>query len=1111
MNLKSCPPHPLGEKKRSVFHSTRLIMRLIILLTILSCFKVTAAVYAQQISLSVKDAPIEKVLDEIKKQSGYSLITKDNLLDHANMVTVTLKNASVKQALDECFKNQPFTYELVGKTIVVKPKPINEENKPKRSPPLNSSINIVGKVTDENGKPLPGATVKLKGTNIGTQTDSNGNYELNNVPPDGILLISFTGYESQEIKINGQNQIALHLNPSVNKLDEVQAIGYGMTTQRYSTGSVSKVTSQEISEQPVSNPLLALEGRVAGLSIIQSSGLPGSGVSVQIRGQNSITSGTNPLYIVDGVPYPSVSLDNIYGANAPAYGGASTFNSINPADIESIEVLKDADETAIYGSRGANGVILITTKKGKAGKTKLDVNVNSGAGEVTRMLNLLSPQQYYSLREQAFTNDGVTPTAINAPDLLQWNKNQTTNFEKLLIGNTAHATDATISLSGGSETTTFLLSSTYHHETTVFPGDLGFGRGGVHLNIAHNSPDKKLSVNITASYTSDVNRLNSTDLTPYYNLPPDYPLYNASGGLNWEAGQTNPLAFLQQPYKSETENLMSSAMIQYALLPGLNLRANLGYNKLSINQVETIPSTSQNPAFNPTGSANFATNSTATYLIELQLDYKHTFGKAVISALAGSTLQSTAGNMIIINAYNYASDALLQSASAAGGSYIYNYNSLYKFESLFGRLNVNWDGKYILNGNFRRDGSSRFGPGKQYGNFGSIGAGWIFTEETAVKNNIPWLSFGKLRGSYGTVGNDQISDYGYLSSYNSTNYTYGGSPGIVPGGLANPNFSWEVNKKLEAGLELGFIKDRILLTVDIFRDRSDNQILSGILPSQTGFGTYTANIPAEILNTGIELELNTVNIKKKDFNWSTSFNFTAPKNKLVSWPGLSSSYVANYYVIGQPLTPFILFHSTGVNPQTGAPTVGDLNHDGQISYGLAANGGDQTVAGSIFPSYYGGISNKIRYKNWQLDFLFQYVKQVGLNIISHMSNPIGTMYNTYSGVAGRWQQPGDVTNIPAATATAGTNVYNAYNYYYQSDAALGDASFIRLKNLSLSYNVTGDWVRHLKIDHFRIYLQGQNLLTFTHYLGFDPENSAQSGIPLLPPLKMLTAGFQCTF
>jgi len=1099
------PPKPL--RRRTTAKMPR-IMKLTTVLLLGAFLQVSARGISQTITLSEKNAPLEQVLTEIKRQSGYEMVYNTRMIENAATVTIHLKQASLATALTKCLENQPLTFVLLAHTIIIKAKPF-----PVVLPADTSDdpASLRGRITDSLGNPLPGATLKEKAGKVLAIADANGNFEIKKAGKPTVLEISFTGYQERTITVKGAEQnLHIVLQVSNSSLDQIHVIGYGTTTKRFSTGSEVKITGEEISEQPVTNPLQALEGRAAGLSVIQSNGLPGSNVSVQIRGQNSITSGNNPLYVVDGVPFPSVSLDFVYGANAPAYGGISTLNSLIPSDIESIEVLKDADETAIYGSRGSNGVILITTKKGKQGKTKLDINVSSGAGEVTRKLKMLSPQQYYELRQNAFLNDGVTPTISNAPDLLSWDKSKTTDFENLLIGNMANRLDATISLSGGNQTTSFLMGSTYHHESTVFPGSLGYGRGGGHLNVNHISLDKKFSANVSVSYTSDANNLNSTDLTPYYNLPPDYPLYDSTGKLNWQGGQNNPLAFLQQPYKSVTDNFMTNATLQYTALPGLDIKANLGYNKISIDQIETMPSTSQNPTYHPTGSSNFVTNSTSTALIEPQVNYKRRFGKALISLLAGSTFQSNKGNLVMINAYNYASDALLQSAYAAGGTFVYNYNSIYKFESAFGRLNLNWDGKYILNANFRRDGSSRFGPGKQFGDFGSIAAAWLFSEE--LKNTLPWLSFGKLRASYGSVGNDQIADYGYLSSYTSTNYTYGGAPGLHPFGVANPDYSWEVNKKLEAAIDLGLCSDRILFSFAFFRNRSDNQLLGVQLPSQTGFGSYTANIPAEVLNTGIELELNTINVKNKTFKWSTSFNLTVPKNKLAAWPGLSESWQSNYYVTGQPLSPFILFHSTGVNPQTGVPTVADLNKDGAISYGLASTGaGDQRVAASRFPTLYGGLGNQFNYKNWRLDFLLQFVKQKGLGILSRTSSPPGTMQNTWSEISGRWQRPGDNTTIPAATATAGTAAYTAYNYYYQSDAAISDASFLRLKSLSVSYNINARWFRQIKTQQVRLYLQGENLLTFTHYLGFDPENSAQAGIPILPPLKMLTAGIQCTF
>ena len=419
----------------------------------------------------------------------------------------------------------------------------------------------------------------------------------------------------------------------------------------------------------------------------------------------------------------------------------------------------------------------------------------------------------------------------------------------------------------------------------------------------------------------------------------------------------------------------------------------------------------------------------------------------------------------------------------------------YKYESGFGRLGYDWDGKYLISGNIRRDGSSRFGPDRQFGTFGSIAGAWIFSMEPFAKELFPWLSFGKIKTSYGTIGNDRIQDYQYEATWRSSvGASYGGIAGIVPTRIANADIQWEVTKKLDAAIELGFLKDRLFFAADLYRNRSGNLLGSTPLASQAGATSYYNNLPGLVQNKGIELELTSTNIKTRDFTWSTSINATVPQNKLLSFPNLKSTTYANTYVVGQSLNLAPAYHFTGFT--NGIATVEDVNKDGVITSGLAANGkGDVIIAGNTDPKIYGGLNNTFRYKGFQLDILFQGVKRQGYDVLGVAP---GKNYN----------MPEYLLNTPFKyTATAGTAASNAYNYYAGSDAAFGDASFIRLKNVSLAYNVPAKLLKRMKLDAFQLYMHGQNLLTITHYKGLDPETQAFN----LPPLKMLIAGIRVTF
>jgi TonB-linked SusC/RagA family outer membrane protein len=801
-----------------------------------------------------------------------------------------------------------------------------------------------------------------------------------------------------------------------------------------------------------------------------------------------------------------------------ANGSQSPLNSMNPNDIERIDVLKDADATAIYGSRGANGVILITTKKGKAGESRVSANIYTGLSKVSNKVKMLNTPQYLQMRKDAFLLDGVTATAATAPDLLVWDQAAYTDWQDLLIGNTAKLTETQVSFSGGNAQTRFLLSGTYRDETTVLLGDFKFRKGGILLNADHTSLDKKFGVTSSVNFTSDENNSVPTDVSQYINLAPNYPARNPDGTLYWFGNVQNPLAYLNRTYQTNTTNLIANTVLRYTLLPGLNIKANLGFTQSKMKQVQTLPASGFNPATFTGSTSQFGNSSVNSYIIEPQADYSFTAGPGKLNILAGASWQQNNNEGEYLQGSGFSSDALLKDILSASSITVRGADDRqYNYQSVFGRLNYDIRQTYLLNLTFRRDGSSRFGPGKQFGNFGAVGAGWIFTNEKAIQSALPFLSYGKLRGSYGTTGNDQIGDYQYLDTWGSTSFPYAGSAGLNPTRVYNPDYSWEINKKLEAAIELGFLKDDVLLTANYYSNRSGNQLIGNTLSSQSGFTSFTANLPAKVQNSGWEFELNTTNIKTKDFKWTSSINVSLPKNKLLEYPNLASSGDASSYEVGQSIRMIKGFKFTGVNAQTGMPEFLDVNKDGLIS-----SPGDYVVLGETMPQLFGGFNNQLTYKNLSLDFFFQFVKQ---EAITEDWGPLvgvpGTMVNKDLSVLNRWMKPGDVTGIPRASATSANAANTAYrNFYRSSDAAWGDASYIRLKNVSLLYDLsslTSKW----KLYNTSVFIQGQNLITITNYKGLDPEINGfdrrfvfpinpfgSVRTPAIPVLKTFTVGLK---
>jgi TonB-linked SusC/RagA family outer membrane protein len=913
--------------------------------------------------------------------------------------------------------------------------------------------------------------------------------------------------------LKGSGVADIVLKVATNNLDQVQIIAYGTTSQRLTTGDVTTVTAKEIEEQPVSNPIAALEGSVPGLFITQVTGVPGGSFNVQIQGQNSIQNGNDPFYVIDGVPYTSTLLpnlaSNIYGMAANGTSG-NPLSYINPSDIESISVLKDADATAIYGSRAANGAILITTKKGRAGETKLNVQVYSGIGKAPQNINWLSTPQYLQMRNEAFQNDGVAPSAGSAPDLLVWDTTRYTNWQKAFTGGTAAYDDAQLSFSGGSANTRFVLGGGYHGESTVYPTDGKDQKASLHVNITSTSSNQRFKLNFYGNYVNDNSTLPSFDLMNFILTPPDAPNpYNPDGSLNWANSTwpgSNPYAYTLFLYQNRTNNLVTNAALSYNLLKGLDIKSSFGYTNMQIDEISTSPIAAINPAYNPTGSSAFTSNSIRSWIIEPQITYQFSIAKGGrIDALVGTTFEQNTSIGQILNASGYTSDALIEDPQAAPTVIIASEaNALYKYNALFGRLSYNLNDKYLLSLNTRRDGSSRFGPDNQFHDFSSVGAAWIFSNEAFAKVVLPVLSFGKLRVSYGTTGNDQIGNYTFYNLFTPTSYPYQGTTGLYPTGLYNPELEWELTKKIEGGLDFGFVKDRILINVTYYLNRSSNQLLGYALPLVTGFGTIPSNFPATVQNNGWEFILTTTNIKSAGFTWTSSINLTIPHNELKAFPNFQNSPYYQSLIIGQPIAIKRLFHFVGVNDTTGVYQFSEAK--GGPTYNPTF-GTDNTSIIYTGPNFYGGFKNTFSYKGFQLDFIFQFTKQMGSNLLFQSANPPGSFYvsNEPSAVLNRWQKPGDKAPIEQYTQSFSSNAYNGYFYASVSDHAYTDASYVRLKNMSLSYQLLSNWMKRMHLQNCAVYVHGQNLWTITRYKGIDPESQSSTA---LPPLRVITGGVQ---
>jgi TonB-dependent starch-binding outer membrane protein SusC len=1117
---------------------TLLVMKLTILLLTVGFLNVHAKGISQSITFKGKNVSLEKVFAVVKKQTGYFFFYNDVLLQDAKTVNINADNLPLNDFLDKVFAEQELTYNIESKSIIISRKNLTGGLNPGFRPQdfsLGSLLAIppvTGIVRGPDGQPIANANVVIKGTKKGTITTADGSFsiEANN---EDVVIISSIGFADGQITVHNNSLGIVTMTLSESKLDEVQIIAYGTTTKRLNTGNISSINADDIKTQPINNPLLALAGRTTGIVIEQTAGLAGTGLRIKIQGQNSISKGTDPFYVVDGIPYPANLLptsSSILG-NSPnngtdfSSGTGNPFSFINPGDIESIQILKDADATAIYGSRAANGAILITTKKGKSGRTNVDVNFQQGFGKVTRRMNLLNTQQYLDMRKEAYTNDGMDIPTSTLPvtdknpsnyDLTVYDLNRYTDWQKVLLGGSSKYTDLQASISGGSNQTTFRLNGSYHRETTVFPGDFSDVKSSIGFNLNHTSSDQKFKLQFSASYLNDNNQLPGEDLTgTALKLSPNAPeLYNTDGSLNWERIEVNPsthdsvstyinpLRYTLINTNFKTDNLMGNANLSYTILKGLDARASFGYSKLSAKELYATPLNYYLPEERSYSDrfAHYGTSEIKNWIIEPQLTYNTVLGMGHLNVLVGSTFQETNSDNIRYRGSVYPNDMVLADIRSASKVSVLGDHLLsqYNYAALFGKINYNFNNKYIINLTARRDGSSRFGSAEKFHTFGAIGAAWLFSSESFVKDNLSFLSFGKLRGSYGSTGNDQIGNYSFLNIYNviAGGVPYNGYNGIGPSTHFNPYLQWELTRKLQAGLELGFIQDKILFNVNYYHNQSSNQLVTYTLPYITGFGDVTKNFPATVRNTGWEFSVNTINLKNKLFTWTSSFNMTIARNKLVKFENLEGSPYKEQLAIGAPVNITKVFKYAGINAETG-----DMQFKSAAGEIVAFPDfeKDRYFPVDIAPRYHGGLQNSFSFKGFDFSFLFQFTKQIAAN--NRLSGPIGDNLNQSVDVLTRWQKTGDQTDIPK---------FSTFNYPFYgifSSYVYSDASYVRLKNASFSWNVPAGWLNPAKIKNVRLYVQGQNLFTITKYTGLDPETKSNSS---LPPLRVVTFGAQVT-
>lgn len=1104
---------------------TVLVMRLTVFLLTAAFLNVSAEGLSQNVTLSGKHLTLEKVFKEVKHQTGYYFLYPEKALANVRPVDVQVENMPLREFLDLVFKGQPLSYIIESKTINVSFSPDVRW----AQLPVDDVIRV--KITDAAGNPLAGASVMNRNTKRSGMTDADGVLKLN-ISEGDVLHVSFVGFEPKQIKFTSATTavvssgadgpenatikiqdaaITIALTAAESRLNEVVVNkGYYKQSSRLNTGSVVKITSEEIRNQPVVSPLLALQGRVAGLQITPPNGAPGAAPKVTIRGYNSLRAYSSyPLYVIDGViieSNPLQSTSSVYS------GGVDPLENLNPENIESVEVLKDADATAIYGSRGANGVILITTKRPSGeGGLQTEIKGYNGIAKMPKFLDLLNTQQYLEMRKEAMANGGTSPSTSDY-DFTRWDSTRYTDWQRVLLDGTGHTSDLQANLSFAGRNTSFRMGGGYHKEGSFLSKDHDHRRMAGNLSINHLSEKQKFSASINVNYGTSVNKIvaSSSLFNRAISLAPNAPaLYNEDGSLNWDiidngvtqrSAFTNPLGELRKTTESESRLLTANSVLQLTILPGVVVRTSIGFNEESNAEINKLPIASKAPVnlANSTASATFGNNSRKSWIIEPQINVTRSIQQHHFEAIVGTTFQDVSSKWEAVEVNGYPADILLNSPLGGPDSRYVAYESgKYRYTALYARLGYDWNQKYLINLTGRRDGSSRFGPGRQFGNFGAVGAAWVFSEEHALKNSRV-LSFGKLRGSIGITGNDQIGDYQFLDLYSIQTSRYQNNIALEPLALPNDQYQWEVTRKLEMTLETGFLKDRINLQVSWYRNRSSNQLIMYTLPYTTGFESILNNFGATLENSGWEILLQTTNIRSKTFKWATSFNLSIPRDKLVAFPGIETSPYATTYKVGESIMNYRIPIWEGVDPQTGLHVIKDADGNGII------NSDDFDFWGSTNAKYFGGLQNTLSWRSFSMAVSFQLSD--GKAYGYYGSYPPGMfMTNEPVEVMDRWRKPGDQTNI--AKATTDYNQITQYVWAANSGFNIFSTAFVKLKTLSLAYDLPKQLLSKYGFRDFRISAHGQNLWVLTKFKGLDPETGARS----LPQTRQVMLALQLGF
>ena len=1123
-------------------------MKITTFLLIVTLFNVQARNYAQnaKISLKLEKVRIEKVLMEIESLTDYKFFFSREDIDVNKIVSIKADKETVKIILEDIFRNMPVSVEVLGKQIVLKEKiSIQKTSIPVKNKELQQKIKITGTITDHAGMPLPGANVLEKGTTNGTQTDLDGKFTLLVENNNAILQISYIGFNAKEVAVNNQSAINIVLLENAASLNEVVVVGYGTQKQKNVSGSIAKAPMGELQDYPVSNFDQALVGKLAGVQVLQTSGQPGKELSIKVRGTGTITAGAEPLYVVDGVPLVS--------------GGQAT-EVVNMEDIESIQVLKDAASASIYGSRGGNGVILITTKKGKEGKMTVNFNQVTGVQYVSKKIEMMDAYQYAKLskdgHDAAYLQDVPTgsPNDPNSVRPVGYQKIPTELFPYLngvqgltntdwqdAIYRPAEMLKYNLSIIGGTEALNYFVSANHSKQEGIILNS-DYEKTGFRANLGIKSGKFKIGLNISPSYSRE-NRVSSDDpwsgdgiVSAALSYSPTWPVYNPDGSFNyqgngyWRIGTdyqhneiVNPVALAVLPKNLiEHYNVLSDVFVEYEIVKDLKFKTSLAinYNQYQNEYYRPAELQTRGASFygllsNP--SAQLSTTNIFNWVAENTINYKKHLGQHNFDFLGGITAQKD-NNKLQRTQASVTSDTPVKNAIQ-----VINANQTTKSDaslqewslySLLARAQYDYASKYLVSASIRGDASSRFGENNKWGYFPSVSAGWRIAEEDFLKD-VNWIDELKLRTSYGLTGNYQIGNYSQVSLITSDPYVMG-IPGTLQTGLrpsqvANPDISWEKTTMFNVGLDVEILKRQLGFTLEYYNGNTHDLLLDVPVPLTTGFSTALQNI-GEVNNRGFEAIVN-FNPDLGKFKWNSSFNISVNRNKVVALGPNNTDIITTagadtaYFItkVGKPIGSYYLLVQDGIfstkeelnkYPHFPNTQVGDFRFVDVDGDGVLDVNKDRTIVGNYAPNFTYGFSNSFKYENFDLSIAFQ--GSQGGEVLNLSRRYIVNGEGNANNTTEMLDR-WQSENNPGNGDLNRANRKASGNNGRTSTFHIEDGSYLRLQNLSFGFSLPKSAIDKLKISKARIYLSANNLYTWTKYKGYNPEVNSAGGSNQLSP------------